>query len=182
MIDFSRLAKWPSHVAPFNGMLLILLCSSLLFVNSMAYGQLFPKNSGIMPAKPIPIISHVTKPAAHNVKITSPVKGAKVLVDHNLLISGISAGNHNATSINCHVSVIVNGIKPYRLTIAMGPNTPTDYSKWIFILDPSYTHIKAGQNKITAMYFCASNPGALSHYSVNVTGINPSFNNFTGIG
>lgn len=185
MMGFIWLAKWPKHVVPVNGMLFILLCSTLLFVNSIAYGQLFPKNSPIVPAdrsKPMPIISHATKPVTHNVKITSPVKGAKALVDNHLLISGISAGNHNATSINCHVSVIVNGIKPYRPTIAMGLSTPTDYSKWIFILDPTYTHIKAGQNKITAMYSCASNPRALSHYSVKVTGINPNINNFTGIG
>ena len=77
------------------------------------------------------------------------------------------------------MSVTVNGIKPYRPATATGPSGSGDYSKWSFTLVPSYTAIKAGQNKITAKYSCANNVAALSHNSVNVTGITTSNVNTT---
>jgi hypothetical protein len=69
---------------------------------------------------------------------------------------------------------MVNNLKPYRTATASGPIGSGDYSKWTFTLTPNlaYDAIKAGQNKITAMYSCANSPTSLSHYSVNVTGIN----------
>jgi hypothetical protein len=90
------------------------------------------------------------------------------------VISGTSAGNSNSTSINCQVSVIVNGIKPYRPATAIGASGSGDYSKWSFTLAPNYTAIKSGQNKITVKYSCANNAAALSHNSVNVTGLTTS--------
>ena len=93
--------------------------------------------------------------------------------------SGISVGNSNATYINCHVSIMVNGIKPYRTATASGPSGSGGYSKWTFNLTPSL--IKAGQNKITAMYSCANSPTSLSHYSVNVTGININVGNIGSV-
>ena len=87
------------------------------------------------------------------------------------MISGISAGNSNSTAINCLVSVIVNGIKPYQPANATGPSGLGDYSKWNFTLTPKYISIKEGQNKITAKYSCANSHSSLSHNSVNVTGV-----------
>ena len=77
------------------------------------------------------------------------------------------------------MSVIVNGIKPYRSATASGPGGAGDYSKWSFTLAPNYTAIKVGQNKITAKYSCANNASALSHNSVNVTGLTTSSVNAT---
>ena len=66
-------------------------------------------------------------------------------------------------------------MKPYQQASATGPGGQTDYSKWNFILSSNYTSIKPGpNNKITARYVCNSNPGALSFYSVNVTGGSPT--------
>jgi hypothetical protein len=87
------------------------------------------------------------------------------------MISGISAGNSNSTAINCLVSVIVNGIKPYQPANGTGPTGFGDYSRWNFTLTPKYTTVKEGQNKITAKYSCVNSPSSLSHNSVNVTGV-----------
>jgi hypothetical protein len=140
-------------------------------------GQIFSKSYPIMlvtsnkSTLSFPIIKYAN---GHNFRIISPVNGAKVPIGKYLVISGKSAGNSNATYINCHVSVMVNGIKPYRIATATGPGGVVDYSKWTFTLTPNLEHsvIKVGQNKITAMYSCANSPISLSHYSVNVTGIN----------
>jgi len=75
--------------------------------------------------------------------------------------------------------IIVNGIKPYRPATANGASGSGDYSKWSFTLVPNYTAIKAGQNKITAKYSCANSAAALSHNSVNVTGLTTSSANTT---
>jgi hypothetical protein len=111
----------------------------------------------------------------HAVKIISPAKGQQVPIGKDLTVSGItSTGPGNATS-HCQVSVIANGVKPYQQASGTGPGGQTDYSKWNFILSSNYTSIKPGpNNKITARYVCNSNPGALSFYSVNVTGGSPT--------
>jgi len=111
----------------------------------------------------------------HAVKIISPAKGQQVPIGKDLTVSGItSTGAGNATS-HCQVSIIANGVKPYQQASATGPGGQTDYSKWNFILSSNYTSIKPGpNNKITAKYVCNSNPGALSFYSVNVTGGSPT--------
>jgi hypothetical protein len=167
-----RLYKWRCCIGV---PLMLLLFSSILL--TLVTGQVFSKShprilfTGNKSIFTFPLIKY---PNAHNVRITSPVNGEKVPIGKNLLISGISAGNSNATYINCHVSIMVNGIKPYRTTTASGPSGSDDYSKWTFTLTPNlmYNAIKAGQNKITAMYSCANSPTSLSHYSVNVTDIN----------
>jgi hypothetical protein len=113
----------------------------------------------------------------HAVRITSPVKGEKVPVGQNLLISGISGPTSpNATKTptsnsNCHVSIIANGLKPYQNTTAAGPKGANDFSKWDFTLTSKYTAIKEGANKITAKYSCGNSPSLVSFYSVNVTGV-----------
>jgi hypothetical protein len=70
----------------------------------------------------------------------------------------------------CHVSVIINGIKPYQRAVATGIGGANDYSIWIYRLTPAYTPIKQGQNKITALFSCGNNPSFVSH-SVNVIGV-----------
>jgi hypothetical protein len=151
---------------------MLLLSSSILL--TLVIGQVFSKSHAsilVTGNKSIFAIPLTKYPNGHNVRITSPVNGEKVPIGKYLVISGVSVGNSNATYINCHVSIMVNGIKPYRLATASGPD---DYSKWTFTLTPNlvYSAIKAGQNKITAMYSCANSPTSLSHYSVNVTGVN----------
>jgi hypothetical protein len=139
-----------------------------------ALGQIFPKSQASAPIggnKTISTLSLTKQPKAHNVKITSPTKGEIVRVGRSLMISGISAGNSNSTAVNCLVSVIVNGIKPYHPANSTGPSGLGDYSKWNFTLTPKYTTIKEGQKKITAKYSCANSPSSLSHNSVNVTGV-----------
>ena len=99
----------------------------------------------LVPTKPstprtnVPSSLSLTKqPKPHLVNIASPSMGERVLVGKDLLISGTSAGNINATSINCQVSVIVNGVRPYQRTTAAGSGGPGDYSKWNFTLVPQH--------------------------------------------
>jgi hypothetical protein len=173
-----------------GGAIVLLLLSSVVFGN-LAYAQVFPQSQVPGPTvsnqshpsvsnKSHPIVASSQQPKAHNVKVTSPTKGQRVPVGKNLFVSGTSVGNSNPTSINCLVSVIVNGIKPYQPTSPAGPHGSGDYSKWSFVLTPKYTTIKEGQNKITAKYSCANNAAVLSHNSVNVTGvIGPGLNSTT---
>jgi hypothetical protein len=115
------------------------------------------------PTTPTPTTASV----AHGVKITFPAKGQQVPVG-DLTVLGTS--KDNATS-NCHVSAIVNNIKPYQNASAIGPHGAGDYSKWKFSLSPKYALIKEGQNKITAKFSCNNSPGLASFYGVNVTGM-----------
>ncbi len=126
-----------------------------------------------------------------SMKIISPTSGQNVSIGSNLTISGISTGT-NTTAIGnnnnnnrCHVSVIVNNIKPYQDATADGPNGANDYSRWHFTLSPSYSPIKEGENKITSKLSClpaGSNVNLTNStitnnlvkwYSVNVTGVKP---------
>jgi hypothetical protein len=137
---------------------------------SIVYGQtIIPKAQNVL-NNPTSSPSHAPQHKPHMVEIVSPSNGEQVLVGKALLISGTSAGNTNAASINCQVSVNVNGIKPYQRAAATGPNGADDYSKWNFTLSPKYTSIKQGQNKITAKYSCANSPSSF-YNSVNVTGV-----------
>jgi hypothetical protein len=104
----------------------------------------------------------------HLVKIISPTKNQQLATGQDLTITGTSADN--ATS-DCKVSVIVNGIKPYRIAFPNGETGGDDYSKWNYTLTPAYTNIKQGQNKITAKFSCSNDPSLISHNSVNVTGL-----------
>ena len=110
-----------------------------------------------------PSSQHISK-----VKITSPTRGQQVLVGKDLTISGTSIDN--ATS-NCQVSVIANNVKPYHNATAAGTGGAADYSKWNFALTSKYITIKQGENRITAKYECANNPGSKAFSSVNVTGV-----------
>jgi hypothetical protein len=176
MIEFVRCRISLSAEIPLTtivGVLTLLLISSTL-LTTPALGQIFPKSQVSTPIgsnKTISSLCLTQQPKAHNVKITSPTKSEKVPVGGSLMISGISTGNSNSTAINCLVSVIVNGIKPYHPANATGPSGLGNYSKWNFTLTPKYTTVKEGQNKITAKYSCTNSPSSLSHNSVNVTGV-----------
>ncbi|HET7391876.1 MAG TPA: hypothetical protein VFJ51_13735 [Nitrososphaeraceae archaeon] len=124
-----RLYNWRCSI----GVPLTLLLFSFILL-TLVTGQVFSKSylrilvTGNHPSilvtanKSIFAFPIIKYPNADNVRIISPVNGKKVTIGKNLLISGISAGNSNATYINCHVSIVVNGIKPYRTAIASGPN------------------------------------------------------------
>jgi len=115
-----------------------------------------------------------SKPNLHLVKITSPAKEQQIRVGGDLLIYGTSADN---TSSDCKVSVIVNGVKPYRIASSTGGAGGNDYSKWNYTLTPAYTSVKQGQNKITAKFSCSNNSSLISYNSVNVTGVTKNYNN-----
>ncbi len=107
----------------------------------------------------------------HAVRITSLAKGQQVPVGNNLVVSGISTPTGGTTNnSNCHVSVILNRVKPYQNTTGVGPLGQNDYSKWKFTLPPAYTTVKEGTNKITAKFSCGNNANLVSYYSVKVTG------------
>jgi hypothetical protein len=172
------------------GSIITLILTSTMTTTSMAYGQsIFPNvrnpttnsvpssshaSTTLVPTKQhsvntpstISTLSLAHKPRPNMIKIVSPSNGQQALVGKPLMISRTSAGNTNATSINCHVSVIVNGIKPYQLVMATGPGGHNDYSKWNFTLSPKYTSIKQGPNKITAKYSCTNSPDFYSSISV----------------
>jgi hypothetical protein len=110
------------------------------------------------------------------VNITSPQKGQQIPVSSNdLTISGKSTAK--PTAADCQVSVIVNGLKPYQPATANGTTWENnDYSRWFFILNPNYTTIKEGVNKITAKLSClptvvGEDNNMTKWYSINVTGI-----------
>jgi hypothetical protein len=154
----------------------IVLILSVMWVTNYVtiYGQIFQPSQTPTPSttasKSISSSSDTTTEAtsfvAHGVRITSPVKGQQVPIGI-LTVTGTS--KDNATT-DCHVFVIVNGVKPYQNATATGPGGATDYSKWSFTLSPKYTLIKEGMNKIATKFSCKPNPAIASFYSVNVTG------------
>ena len=155
--------------------ILALLSSSAIFAN-IVYAQIFPNTQdksapASTPRSTLQPQLQPSPPKLHLVKITLPIKGEHVPVAGYLSISGTSADN--ATTSNCDVSVIVNGIKPYQHTTPTGTRGLSDYTKWNFTLNPQYTSIKEGQNKITAKFSCANTPALVAHSSVNVTGVAP---------
>ena len=116
-----------------------------------------------------PSLSGPASQQHEKIKITLPTRGQQVPIAKDLTISGTSIDN--ATSNDCKVSVIVNKVRPYQNTTAIGPGRADDYSKWSFVLASKYTTIKPGQNRITAKYECANDPNTTSFSSVNVTGV-----------
>ena len=158
---------------------MLVLLGSVILTN-IAYGQIFPNTnnnatgatnssgpSSTTQKQPTPSPPSTSLPTLHLVKIISPIKGQQVPVGDNLMISGTSADN---TTSDCKVSVIVNGIKPYHDAFPNGQDGQSDYSKWNFALNPTYTSIKEGPNKITSKFSCGNDPSLISHNSVNVTG------------
>ncbi|MGB7952750.1 MAG: hypothetical protein WCF23_02120 [Candidatus Nitrosopolaris sp.] len=163
------------------GVTLMLVLFGSAMLTNMTYGQIFPNThdndtsatnstsqSSTLQKQPTPSPPSTSLPNLHLVKIISPIKGQQVAAGDNLVISGTSADN---TTSDCKVSVIVNGIKPYHDAFPNGQDGQSDYSKWNFALNPTYTIIKEGQNKITSKFSCGIDPSLISHNSVNVTGV-----------
>jgi hypothetical protein len=119
-------------------------------------------------------------PKLPGIKITSPIRGELIPVPGNgtnnsnnnsLTVSGTSTDNANSA---CEVSVILNDIRPYQPAVPIGTSGKQDYSKWNFILTPSYGTINQGENKITAKLSCLASPNNLTKwYSINITGATP---------
>jgi hypothetical protein len=150
------------------GAALLILLSSMLLTNGV-FGQIFPSTQhSTVPSNSSTLQQQQSKPNLHLVKIISLTKGQQVRLGGNLLISGTSTDN---TTSDCKVTVIVNGIKPYRTAFPDGEGGGGDYSKWNYTLTPAYTSIKQGQNKITAKFSCSNDFNLISHNSVNVTGV-----------
>lgn len=157
-------------------LVLILAVTTFVFANSIeanlltaniAYGQNKSASTSLSTT-----ISHKKSPSKlHAIRITSPVRGQDVPVGKTLLVSGISTTGNATASSNCHVSIIVNGIKPYQNASGIGPKGQNDYSKWTFLLIPKYTTIKQGANKITSKFSCGNNANLVSYYGLNVTGV-----------
>jgi hypothetical protein len=110
------------------------------------------------------------------VNITSPYRDQQIPV--NISELNISGKSTDKPAIDdCHVSVIVNDVRPYQPASANGTTGKNnDYSKWSFILNSSYTSIKEGVNEITSKLSCLPNVAGNTNnitkwYSINVTGI-----------
>jgi hypothetical protein len=106
------------------------------------------------------------------VKITFPHKSQQIRVGSNIMVSGISSPPSGVLHKGCTVSVLLNDVKPYQKTVALGDGGKGDYSVWNYNITPKYASLKHGQNKITAKITCIASPSNLTKFnSVNVTGI-----------
>jgi hypothetical protein len=150
------------------------ICLGSAILGNVAYGQISPNTQNTSTASTPSPPSTLQQPTApsklHLVKITSPTKGQQIPAGSNLTIAGTAIDN-GTTSPDCKVSVIVNGIWPYQQVVPTGHGGANDYSTWNYMLTPTYSAIKDGQNKITAKFSCSNNPSLTSHNSVNVTGV-----------
>ena len=104
-----------------------------------------------------------------SIKILNLMPSQKIDLNKELAISGESS---DSAAKDCSVYIIVNGVLPYQNAVASGPGGAKDYSQWKFVLHEQYTHLKDGNNKITAKLLCASAPARW--YSVVVNGVSSS--------
>jgi hypothetical protein len=105
------------------------------------------------------------------VKITFPHKNQHIRVGSNILVSGISSPPPGVSHTGCTVSVLLNDVKPYQQTVALGHGGKGDYSLWHYNITHKYASLKLGQNKITAKISCIASPSNVTKFnSVNVTG------------
>jgi hypothetical protein len=78
----------------------------------------------------------------------------------------LSSPPQGISHTGCTVSVLLNDVKPYQKTVAMGHGGKGDYSVW-----HKYASLKLGQNKITAKMSCIASPSNVTKFnSMNVTG------------
>jgi hypothetical protein len=114
-------------------------------------------------------LSPTSQPRA--IKITSPHKSQQIRVGSNILVSGTSSPPLGLSHTGCTVSVLLNDVKPYQKTVALGHGGKGDYSRWHYNITPKYASLELGQNKITAKISCIASPSNLTKFnSVNVTG------------
>ena len=106
------------------------------------------------------------------VKISFPHKSQQIRVGSTILVSGISSPPPGVLHTGCTVSVLLNDVKPYQKTVALGHGWKDDYSVWQYNITPKYASLKLGQNKITTKITCIASPSNVTKFnSVNVTGI-----------
>ena len=146
-------ARWKS---PF---LLIISFIAVLFIilSSPSYQQV----SSQIPGGAVP-----SQTQLESIKIVNLMPSQKVDLNKELAISGESS---DSAAKDCSVYIIVNGVMPYQNAAASGTGGAKDYSQWKFVLHEQYTHLKEGNNKITAKLLCASAPARW--YSVVVNGV-----------
>jgi hypothetical protein len=106
-----------------------------------------------------------------SIKITSPHKSQQIRVGSNILVSGKSSPPPGISHTGCTVSVLLNDVKPYQKTVALGHGGKGDFSVWHYTITHKYASLKLGQNKITSKISCIASPSNLTKFnSVNVTG------------
>ena len=156
-IQVARNATFISFIA--LTVLLVVYVTLLLFDNVSMIGKAFGQLPASSTSPPVPI----------EVKITYPDKGYITNVGNNLEILGESDYD---PSNSCHVSVIVNDVKPYQKTIPTGVKTKNDYSTWKYSINSNYTTLKDGDNRVTARLLCSDDQGKNEKkwYSINVIG------------
>ena len=146
---------------------LVVYATILLFdkvtIIDKAFGQL-PASSSL-PSSPI------------SIKIVHPDYGQITNVKNKLEISGES---RYEPSYACQVSVIINDVKPYQKTTHTGDGIQNDYSTWKYTINPDYTTIRNGDNRITARLICTDDMGqdVRKWYSVNVIGQTDTEDNY----
>jgi hypothetical protein len=171
---------------------MIMVCYGVFLfstIASLSYGQLFqpgtqqelsPKSTSSPKAQQLKMPSPPgsVSPNLHAVRITSPTRGQQIPIGKDLTVTGISLANSTS---HCHVSVMVDGVKPYQRATPTGSHSGAaaaavaDYSKWKFVLTSKYTTLKQGpNNKIVAKYSCVDKPDVASFYSINVIGTTTS--------
>jgi hypothetical protein len=140
----------------------ILLFNKVTIIDKV-FGQL-PASSSL-PSSPI------------SIKIVHPDYGQITSVKNKLEISGESRYNPSYT---CQVSVIINDVKPYQKTTPTGDGIQNDYSTWKYTINPDYTTIRNGDNRITARLICTDDMGqdVRKWYSVNVIGQTDNEDNY----
>ena len=112
------------------------------------------------------IILWVTIPVTYGyIRITSPQTGQHLPLG-NITVSGSSASD---ATHHCIVSVVLNGIQPYKNATARGQQEggANGYSNWTFTSQLT----NPGLNKITAKFSC---PHLTRFYSINVTAVDNS--------
>jgi hypothetical protein len=143
-IQIARNATFISFIA--LTILLVVYVTLLLFDNVSMVGKAFGQLPASSTSPPVPI----------EVKITYPDKGYITNVGNSLEILGESDYD---PSDSCHVSVIVNDVKPYQKTIPTGVKTKNDYSTWKYSINSNYTTLKDGDNRVTARLLCSDDQG-----------------------
>ena len=108
---------------------IVVACTLVLYIVNAVENATF----GQSPTVPHPSISKLAA-----VKITAPGNGENVTIGNPLSVSGISSDD---ALTNCHVSLIVNNIKPYQQVSASGTAGSNDYSKWKYMLTENYTNL-----------------------------------------
>ena len=146
-------ARWKS---PFL-LIISFIAVPLFFLSSPSYQQV----SSQIPGGAVP-----SQTQLESIKIVNLMPSQKVDLNKELAISGESS---DSAAKDCSVYIIVNGVMPYQNAAASGTGGAKDYSQWKFVLHEQYTHLKEGNNKITAKLLCASAPARW--YSVVVNGV-----------